>query len=132
VADVGHGAVLVVREAFHHQGHPGRTVAFQDHLFQSGAAAAAFAALNGPGDIVIGHIFGPGRGDGGSEARIAGEVTASQARRHGDFFGQLAEEFPPFGVRSAFFPLDRAPLGMTRHLGRLLPDSYQFHFRIHR
>ncbi len=34
MTDVGHGAVLVVGEAFHHQGHPGRTVAFQGHLFQ--------------------------------------------------------------------------------------------------
>ena len=116
VADLGAGAVAVVRRGLHQQRHAARAVALvHDRLERVGVAARARALGDGALDVVLGHRRVLGLLDGQRERRVALDVAAALLGRHRDGARELGEELAPAGVDDRLLVLDPRPLGMTGH-----------------
>jgi len=107
--------VPIVGEAFHQHRHPAGGVALVGDLLVVHALQLAGALLDGPGDVVPGHIGLPGGEDGGSEAGVAGRVSPSQPRGDGDLLDQLGEELPLARAHRFLLALDLRPTVVTGH-----------------
>ena len=120
VTDFGGGAVFVVGLGFDDERGPARGIAFVGDLLD-GAAAFQFpgAFLDGAVDVVDGHGFGAGGGDGGAESRIEAGIAPAEAGGNGDFLGQFGEEGAAFDVGSALGAFDFGPVAVAGHGSRL-------------
>jgi len=116
VADLGNRAVLVVGQAGDVNGHAAGAVAFINHFFVLGAFQLAGALLDGPLDVVGGHVGVFGGLDGAAQARVLVGVAAAGAGGHGDFADDFGEDLAALGVGRAFFMLNRRPFGMSGHV----------------
>ena len=65
-------------------------------------------------DLVLGQIYGLGRGNGGAQTGIPRRI-ATVLRGDDDFLGGLGEYLAALGVLTALAMLDVGPLGMTCH-----------------
>ena len=118
------GAVFVVGHRFQKDGRSSGTVSFIGDLFIVYAFQLASTFFNGASDVVDRHVFAFGDQDGGSKARVASGVSATDASRHSDFLNELGENFSAFGVGRALFMFYTGPLGMTGHNRSLCKKNY--------
>ena len=110
MTDLAHGTVAVVRIDVKQNRDPARAVALQGELLVSGAGKLARAALDGPLDVIGGHILRLGRNDGATQTRVGVRIAAAIFRGDADFFDQTGENLPTLGVERALFMLDCGPL----------------------
>ena len=81
-----------------------------------GAGNFTGAFFNRTVNVVRGHIHAPRFEDHGTKCDVAGWIATTQARGHGDFFGDLAE-YPTFcSIGSRFAVLNVCPFTMSSHL----------------
>ena len=115
VADLGGGAVAVVGEGLHDDGHAAGTIALVDHLLEVLSAAGPQGLVDGALDVVIGHIGGLGLGDNGGQAGVVGGIAAAAAllHRHNDLLGDFGEGRGALGVRRTLGLLNIMPFGMS-------------------
>lgn len=99
---IGHRPVLVVREHVHEHSHASGTVPLVGNLFQVEAFELSGALLDGPLDIVFGHVGGFGRSHGGPQAGVPLDVAASHPGRDRDLLDELAESLPRFASAAPF------------------------------
>src|SRR5919204_524996 len=71
------------------------------------------AFFNRPLDIVARHTIGARRHHRGTQAWIGVDVTAADARRHGNLLNEFSKQFAFSGVLGGFFVLDGTPLRVT-------------------
>ena len=91
------GAVAIVGQHLDDDGDAAGPVALvADLVIDLGVAAQRL--LDGALDIVLGHVLGPRRDDGGAQPRIHGGIGQPQLGRDGDFAGELAEQLGPHRV----------------------------------
>ena len=81
MADFADGAIFVVGEDFDDDGDAAGAVALVGDLLVGDAFEFAGAALDGALDVVGGHVFGFGGGDGSAEAGVAVGVSSAAAWR---------------------------------------------------
>ena len=117
-ADVGGGAVAVIRQRLDDHGDAAGTVALVADLVVA-LAVAAGRLLDGALDIVLRHVLLARRDDGRAQPRIHGRVRGSELGRHRDFPRQLAEQFRLLGILLALAVHDVLELGMAGHAGSL-------------
>ena len=75
----------------------------------------AGAALNGPLDVVGGHVGRLGGRYGRAQTRVAVGVAAALAGRHRDLSDDLGEDLAALGVGPSLFVFDGAPLAVAGH-----------------
>ena len=92
---------------------PGPETLVADLLHQVGFAAGGF--FDGALDIVPGHGFGAGVGDGQAEARVCGRVGDAALGRDGDVAGKLGEQLGALLVLRAFAELDVLEFRVAGH-----------------
>ena len=114
-AHVGAGAVAVVGERLHVDGHAARGVALVVDGLVVDPLEAAGGPLDGPLDGVGGHRRLPGLGVHGAQGGVGRHVGPALARRHLDLAQDLGEDLGPHLVLGALLVLDGGPLGMAGH-----------------
>jgi len=77
-------------------------------------------APHGAIDRVVGHVAGLSVQNGFAQTRVGIRVTATRARRHGNFLDEFGEEFAALGVSCTLLVLNRVPLRMSGHLSLLI------------
>src|SRR5262249_55282577 len=97
-ADFAGGAVAVVGEHVHQDGHAARAVAFVGDLPEGHAFAFAGAAFDGPFDVFLGHADLPRLVDGVAQLQIHFRVAAAVTGGDDDGPAELAKELTPLGV----------------------------------
>ncbi len=115
VADLRSGPIAIVGEQLQHHRDPAGAVAFEAHLLVRHSGELAGAAMDGPLDVVGGHVGRLGGGDRGAQPGVAVRVAARFARRDRDLTDDLGEELAALGVGPPLLVLDRAPLVVARH-----------------
>ena len=116
VADLGAGAVAVVRRRLDEHRHAAGAVALVgDGLERLGVGALAGALRDRALDVVLGHRGVLGLLHGQRERGIALDVAAALLRRHRDGARELGEELAAAGVDDRLLVLDPRPFGMTGH-----------------
>ena len=116
VADLRGGAVAVVGEGLHDNGHAAGAVALVDHVLEVVGVTGAQSLVDGALDVVIGHVGGLGLGDDGGQAGVVvGVAAAALLHRHDHLAGDLGEDLGALGVGSALGLLDIMPFGMSGH-----------------
>ncbi|CAN3958714.1 General stress protein 13, partial [Dysosmobacter welbionis] len=93
VADLRRGALAVVGQGLHNDGHAAGAVALVgDGLVVVGAAGAQ-GPVDGALDVVVGHVDGLGLGDDRGQAGVVVGVAGAAALFHGhdDLLGDLGE-----------------------------------------
>ncbi len=76
------------------------------HLFQLAPFQLTGASLDGPLDVVFGHVSRPRLIDGQPQRRIGTRITAAFPGRHRDFSGYAGEDLATLGIFSPFFAFD--------------------------
>src|SRR5690606_27642593 len=84
---------------------------------------AALRLLDGPLDVVAGHLRGLGRADGGAQARVMLRVGRAQLGGNGNFAGQFGEDARALQVLRTFAVQDVFEFGMTCHSLRTRPRA---------
>ncbi|VTR69838.1 hypothetical protein DESC_780026 [Desulfosarcina cetonica] len=115
MANLGHGAVLVVGQGFHQNGCSTGAVTFIGTLFVADPLELTGTLFDGPLDVILGHVFGLGRHHRRTQARIGIDIAAARTGSHGNFLDQFGEDLPPFGILGALAVFDGRPLIMSRH-----------------
>src|SRR5690606_19958167 len=115
VPDFGHRAGAIVGHAVDDDRRTAYAIAFVADFFIIGAIGAADPALDGPLDVVFGHIGVGGLVPGHAQPRIAVGVGAACPRRDGDLTDDLGPELAPLGVLAPLAVLDVGPLTVSRH-----------------
>ncbi len=87
---------------------PPGTVAFEGKFFVVGAGQFAGAALDGPLDIVGGHVLSLGGGNGGAQARIGIRIAAIFCG-NADFLDKARKNLAALGVKRALLVLNCGP-----------------------
>ena len=121
MADLRRGALAVVGQGLHNDGHAAGAVALVgDGLVVVGAAGAQ-GPVDGALDVVVGHVDGLGLGDDRGQTGVVVGVAGAAALFHGhdDLLGDLGEGGGALGVGRALGLLDIMPFGMSGH-GTLL------------
>ena len=114
VAHLGGGAVAVVGEGVHDNGHAVGAVALVGHVLVGVGVAGAQGPVNGALDVVVGHVGRLGLGDDGGQAGVVvGVAAAAGLDRHDHLAGDLGEYLRALGVRRALRFLNIVPLGMS-------------------
>jgi len=113
VPDLRHGAVFVVGEGLDEDRRTPGPVALVDDLLVVHALQFAGALLDAALDVVLGHVFGPGRQDRRPEPGVAQLVAAAHAGGHRDLLDQLGENLAALGIVGALLVLDARPLIVT-------------------
>ena len=93
-----------------------RAVALVENFFQAFLAFTAFAgtSLDGPDDIVLGHVAVFGFLDGQAEAEIHLRVCSTTVTdRQSDVAAQFGENGPALGIRRPFLVLNGGPFGVA-------------------
>ena len=122
MADFRRGALTVVGEGLHDDGHAVGAVAFVNHGLVVVGVVGAQSPLDGALNVVVGHIHCLGLGnDGGQTGVVVGVAGAAGLDRHDDLLGDLGECGAALGVCRAFGLLNIMPLGMSGHRYRSLP-----------
>jgi len=114
-ADVGDGAVPVIRQCVDQDRDAARAVSLVGHLVVRDAFEIARALLDGAVDVVGRHAVLARRQHRGPETRIGVDVAAAETRGNGDLLDQLGEQLAAPGILQSLLVLDRAPLRMTGH-----------------
>ena len=114
MTNLAHGAVAIVGQRLHDDRHAAGPVALEGDLFVAHAFQFAGAALDGPLDVVLRHVFGLGRGNGGAQPGVAVRVAAALGS-DGDFLEQTGEYLAALGIQRALFVLDCGPFRMAGH-----------------
>ena len=116
VPDLGGGALAVVGEGLHNDGHAIGAIALVDHALKVVGVPGAQSLVDGTLDVVVGHIGGLGLGDDGGQAGVIGGVAAAAGLDgHDHLAGDLGENLRALGVGRALGLLYVMPLGMSRH-----------------
>ena len=106
--------VPVVRQDLHDHGGVPRAVAFVHDLLVVDRAAVAGRLLDGPHDIVIGHIGGLRLGDDIAELGVVGRVRpAAFLDRDRDLAPDLGKDLAALRVGLFLLILDIGPFGMS-------------------
>ena len=114
VADVGRGAVAVVRQGLHQKGGAAGAVSLVKDLF-IGVLALAHGLFDDPLDVVVGHVVGLGIGDGVAQLGVGGGVRPALFDGDRDLPAALGEDLGLRAVGLLLLALDVVPLGMSRH-----------------
>ena len=114
-AEVGGGAVEVVRGHFDEEGDAGGAVSFVGDFLDGIAAEFAGAFAYGAFDVVLGHGHGLGVVNGGAQAGVGGRISATGAGGKGNLMGTPTEHAAFDGVHAGFDVFDLGPLVVTSH-----------------
>src|SRR5690606_30071977 len=117
VADVGDGAVGVVREALDEEGDAAGAVALVRHLLVVGAGDLARAALDGAFDVVLGHVLRLRLVHGEAEAGVHVRVAAAFAGGYHDVARDARPELRAPRVGDALLAFDLRPFIVSCHRG---------------
>src|SRR5262249_9177455 len=98
LADLAGGAVAVVGQHVHHDGHAVRPVALVGDLLDDVAGQLARAALDRPLDVVLRHADRPRLVDRVAQLQVHFGIAAAVARGDDDRPAELAEQLAPLGV----------------------------------
>ena len=111
--DLLDGPVAVVGKGVDQDGDSVRPVAFEDHFGQGAALDLTGALLDGPVNVIHGHVGVPGFLNRQAEAKVSLGVTAAFPRGDDELTRQLGEKQPAFGIGDALLVLYRMPFRMT-------------------
>ena len=113
MADVGGGAVAVVRHGGDDDSHAARRVALVGDLLVVDVALLTCRLGDGALDILIGHVAGLRLGDDVAQLAVGGRVAAAVAHGNGDLTADFGEDFAALRVGLALLMLDICPFGMA-------------------
>ena len=93
VTDLGGGALTVIGQSLHDDGHAVGAVALVDHALEVVAVPGAQSLVDGALDVVVGHVDGLGLGDNRGQTGVVVGVAGAAALFHGhdDLLGDLGE-----------------------------------------
>ena len=115
MAQVRHGAVLVVGQRLDDYGDPAWSLAFVGQLLIGHAIEQARATLDSPLDVVVRDVGALCFLDSDPEAGVARRIRPPQLGRDGDLLEDLGPELAPTAVGHRFLALDLCPLAMACH-----------------
>src|SRR5208337_5039882 len=91
VTNFAHRAVTIVGVDVEQNRDAARPIAFEREFFVGGAGQFAPPALDGPLDVVGGHILGLGGKDGAAQAWVGIRIAAAVLRGNADFLDETGE-----------------------------------------
>src|SRR5262249_61250522 len=106
---LGGRAIVVVRGDVNDQSPPPRTIALKSDFLVKRARKFAGAALDGPFDVVGGHVLRLGGSNRRAQPRVAVHVASAGLRRYRYFLDQARENLAAFRVERPFFVLYCGP-----------------------
>ncbi len=109
VAHVGDGPVAVVGDDVDEDADAVRAIRLVDGFDQFTALQLARAALDGPVDVVLGHIGRAGIGHGQAQGGVAVHVAAALARSNGDLLGDARKLLAALGVAGRLLMFNGGP-----------------------
>ena len=116
MAHLGGGAVAIIGHAVGDDGSAARSVSLVANLFIVAVLIAAGSLFHRPVDGVLRHVGSFCLIDGKTQTRIAVDITAAGARRHGDLPDHLGPDFTALLVVCGFLVLDVGPFTVSSHV----------------
>ena len=114
MADFRGGALAVVGEGLHNDGHAAGTIALVSNGLIVIGVACAQGLIDGALNVIVGHIGGLGLSNNGGQAGVIGRIAAATLlHRHNDLLGDLSKGSAALGVSRALGFLNIVPLGMS-------------------
>ena len=112
-AQIGNGAIAIVGDDLHDEGHTVRAIAFKGRFFKSrGILIQTGAPANGTLDVVLGHALCAGFIHHQPQF-VVGIGIGAFARGDGDFTSQASKGGASLGVIGAFLAFDGCPVAVT-------------------
>jgi hypothetical protein len=117
LADVRGRPVAVVRQAVDDDADAARGVGLVGELLHDLAFELTRALLDGPLDVVAGHVHVAGGVDGCAQPGVGLDVGAAQLGGQDDLLAQAREDPALLGVDLGLLMLDAGPLAVSGHRG---------------